>query len=291
MNVTSLCAVVITFCPPSAVIENLEKLRPQVGGLVVVDNGSPADLLVPLRAAAHRLRFTLVENDLNVGIAAALNSGVRWAQAHGYSCVLLFDQDSTVTGIFCRLMLAAYESHALRDKVAVVTPSQVEKSTGRRRGQSWAKDGGPLVAITSGSLMPVAIFDQCGWFQEELVIDCVDHEFCLRARSLGFTLAECREAVLMVAVGSGSIHQAFGLTISARNYSAPRRYYLTRNRLVMVLRFWRQHPGWCCRALQDIAQDGIKILLVEEQRWSKTWNTARGIADALCGRMGKVVEL
>jgi hypothetical protein len=30
---------------------------------------------------------------------------------------------------------------------------------------------------------------------------------------------------------------------------------------------------------------------VEEERWSKMRHTGRGIFDALCGRMGKVVEL
>jgi rhamnosyltransferase len=119
----------------------------------------------------------------------------------------------------------------------------------------------------------------------------VDHEYCLRARSHGYTLAECRQAVLLVAVGSTSCHQVFGLTVSARHYSANRRYYLTRNRLVMVHRFWKQQPAWCCRALQDIVQDAIKVALVEEERWSKMRNTARGICDAFCGRMGKVVEL
>jgi rhamnosyltransferase len=220
-----------------------------------------------------------------------LNTGVRWAKAHGFRYVALFDQDSAVTEGFMQAMVAEYDSHPQRDKVAIVTPSQVERSTRRPRGQWPTKDGSPLVAITSGSLMPLEIFDRCGWFQEELIIDCVDHEYCLRARSLGYTLAECRQAVLLVAVGSITNHQAFGLTISARHYSANRRYYMTRNRLVMVHRFWKEQPAWCFRTLQDIVQDAIKVALVEEERWSKMRHTGRGIYDALCGRMGKVVEL
>jgi rhamnosyltransferase len=291
MNTRGLCAVLITFRPQACVLDNLAKVRSQVDGLVVVDNGSATELLGPLHAAARQWDFTLIENGVNLGIAAALNTGVCWAKAQGFAYVLLFDQDSTVTDGFSEAMLAEYESHPERGRLAVVTPSQVERSTGLIRGQRWAKDGGPLVAITSGSLIPMEVFDQCGWFQEELVIDCVDHEFCLRARSQGYTLTECRRAVLEVAVGSTIRHRAFGLTISARHYSAMRRYYLTRNRLVMVQRFWKEQPAWCCRALQDIVQDAIKVVLVEEEPWNKTRNTARGIYDAFCGRMGKVVEL
>ncbi len=291
MNPRGLCAVIITFRPQASVLENVAKVRTQVDGLVVVDNGSAAELLSPLQAAARRWDFTVIENEVNMGIAAALNTGVRWAKAQGFAYVLLFDQDSTVADGFSAAMLAEFESHPQRDRLAVVTPSQVERSTGLMRVQRWAKDGGPLVAITSGSLIPMEVFDQCGWFQEELIIDCVDHEFCLRARSQGYTLTECRRAVLEVAVGSAVRHRAFGLIISARHYSARRRYYMTRNRLVMVLRFWSQEPAWCCRALQDIVQDAIKVVLVEEEPWNKTRHTARGIYDALRGRMGKVVEL
>jgi rhamnosyltransferase len=291
LNTRGLCAVIITFRPQASVVENVAKVRTQVDGLVVVDNGSAAELLSPLQAAARQWDFTVIENEVNLGIAAALNSGVRWAKAQGFAYVLLFDQDSTVADGFSTAMLAEFESHPQRDRLAVVTPSQVERSTGLMRVQRWAKDGGPLVAITSGSLIPMEVFDRCGWFQEELIIDCVDHEFCLRARSQGYTLTECRQAVLEVAVGSAVRHRAFGLIISARHYSARRRYYMTRNRLVMVLRFWKQEPGWCCRALKDILQDAIKVVLVEEEPWNKTRHTARGIYDAFCGRMGKVVEL
>jgi rhamnosyltransferase len=287
----STCAVVITFNPEAVVWDNLAKVRRQVEGLLVVDNGSSPESLVPFHALPAEPGFTLIENKVNLGIAAALNAGVRWAKANGFDYVALFDQDSTVTDGFIKAMLATYESHPRRDRLAIVTPTQVERSTGRTRGQECAKDGGPLVAITSGSLMPTAIFDQCGWFEEELIIDGVDHEYCFRARAQGYTLAQCRNALLLVAVGSVRFHEVLGLKIMAKHYSAKRRYYITRNRLVIVRRFWKEHPAWCYRALRDVVQDTIKVICFEEQPRTKLRNTARGIHDALFGRMGKVVEL
>jgi rhamnosyltransferase len=291
MNHAHVCGVVVTFCPPPSVAENLSLLLPQVGGLVVVDNGSVGTRLAWLRAAAQTMGFLLIENGTNLGIAAALNIGVRWARARGFSLVALFDQDSTVTQGFTTVMLAAFAAHPRQDKLAVVTPRQVERSTGGRRVHPLSEDGGPLVTITSGSLMPMTVFEQCGWFQEDLVIDCVDHEYCLRARSLGYTIVECPQATLLVSVGALRIHRAFGMTLHARHYSARRRYYLTRNRMVMVQRFWRKQPVWCCRMLQDVVRDAIKVALVEEHRWSKIKHTGQGLWDALLGRMGMVVEL
>lgn len=285
------CAVIITFRSQAAVLENIAKVRSQVGGLVVVDNGSSAEALSPFRRKARELGFTLIENGANLGIAAALNRGVQWAKEQGFGFVALFDQDSTVTDGFIKAMLEEYGTHPRRERVAIVTSAQVERSTGRERTHGCAKDGGPLVAITSGSLMPVKVFDQCGWFEEELIIDGVDHEYCLRARSLGYTLAQCRRATLLVAVGAGKCHRACGFEINATHHSAKRRYYMTRNRLVIVQRFWRKQPAWCYRAVRDIVQDTIKLIFLEQERREKLTNTARGIHDAMCGRMGKVIEL
>lgn len=291
INQSGTCAVIVTFRPHATVLDNVAKVLPQLGGVVIVDNGSSPELIAPLHAAAQEMGFTLIENGVNLGIAAALNAGVRWAKAQRFQYVALFDQDSTVTEGFIPAMLAEYEMHPQRNRVAIVTPSQVERNTGRTRGHQCAKDGGPLVAITSGSLMPIEMFDQCGWFEEELIIDCVDHEYCFRARSQGFTLAQCRRAVLMVAVGSTTCHRAFGMSIGARHYSAKRRYYITRNRLLMIRRFWKQQPAWSYRALRDIVQETIKAVLFENEPWNKLAYTARGVYDAVSGRMGRVVEL
>jgi rhamnosyltransferase len=291
MSQYSICAVVITFHPAAAVLQNLSKLRSQVDHLLVVDNGSSSETLAPFRALAKEGVITLIENRANLGIAAALNVGVRWAKSYGFEYVALFDQDSTVTEEFIAAMLAEYTAHPRREWVALVTPTQLDRNTGLVRWHACAKDGGPLVAITSGSLMPMSIFDRCGWFEEQLIIDGVDHEYCFRARSQGYTLAECRNALLIVAVGSIRSHQILGLTIMAKHYSAKRRYYITRNRLVLVGRFWKQQPAWCYRALRDVVHDAVKVAFCEEQRSSKLAHTARGIMDGLSGRMGKIVDL
>src|ERR1700677_4204944 len=127
MDTLGVCAVIITFRPDAAVLENLAPVRPQVGGLVVVDNGSSSEVLAPFHAAAASLDFALIENGRNLGIAAALNEGVRWAWSQGFEYVALFDQDSTVTEGFIQAMLAEYESHPERDRVGIVTPVQVER--------------------------------------------------------------------------------------------------------------------------------------------------------------------
>src|SRR5260370_31959342 len=93
MTAQSVCAVIVTFHPSANMFENLRHVFAQVQGLVVVDNGSSSAELDPLRRESLRLGFHLIENRENLGIAEALNQGVRWAKSNGYSCVIIFDQD------------------------------------------------------------------------------------------------------------------------------------------------------------------------------------------------------
>lgn len=287
-----VCAVVISFRPQAVVPANLAKARPQVQGLVVVDNGSPAEALAPVAAVARELDCQLIENGANLGIAAALNIGVRWARSQGFRFVALFDQDSTLSDGFIASMLRAYETDPRRESIAVVTPKHLELETGAWDPPAFAEDGSPLTAITSGSLMPVGIFDRCGWFEEDLIIDRVDDEYCLRARSMGYRIVLCEDAFLHHSVGTPRMHSFLWLRqVKATHHGSRRYYYLTRNRIVMVKRYWRRHPRWCYLTARSVARDLIVNFVVEDHKWSKLAATLRGIVDGLRGRMGMVVEL
>src|SRR5271168_2438123 len=109
MDDNGVCAVIVTFRPPPVVLGNLAKAREQVEALVVVDNGSSLEALAPIQHAGRDLDFELIQNGANIGVAAALNVGVRWARSRGYRWVALFDQDSTLSDGFISSMLREYE--------------------------------------------------------------------------------------------------------------------------------------------------------------------------------------
>ena len=83
MTERKVCGIVVTFHPRPEDLENIAKLRPQVQGLAVVDNGSSEEKRNLLRIASRECDFTLIENGGRGGIATALNIGVKWAQVGG----------------------------------------------------------------------------------------------------------------------------------------------------------------------------------------------------------------
>ncbi len=125
MIANGVCAVIVTFRPSPVVAANIARIRCQVQGLVVVDNASPSEALAPILAASRELDCELIRNGANLGIAAALNIGVKWAKSQGHSFVALFDQDSGITEGFMTSMLQEYESNPLRETIAIVTPKHL----------------------------------------------------------------------------------------------------------------------------------------------------------------------
>ena len=288
----SVCAVIVTFRPAIEDLGNLAKVRLQAESLVVVDNGSPEEQLHLLRAASHELDFALIENGQNLGIAAALNIGVKWAQANGFGWVALFDQDSAVTDGFIAQMLADFEHFARQRNILLLVPRYKDPGSGVERVCPMDEDGGPFVTITSGSLLPISAFEKCGYFKEELFIYTVDDEYSLRLRSHGYSIALSPHAVLLHTSGIPSYYRIFGRQLfQTTNYRPGVRYYISRNRVWMALMYGARYPRWVRGAFRSSLIDLCKLAIAEDFRWAKVKMVFLGFRDGMLGRMGRTVTL
>ncbi len=285
--VQSVCSVIVTYHPSAEMLENVSAVLAQIQGLVIVDNGSNAEELDALRRAGRNLGFQLIENQENLGIAEGLNQGVRWAKSNGYPWVILFDQDSKITPGFIRQMFAAWESHPLRERVAAVHPKYVMPDTGVEPIVRRGKDGGPVTSMTSGALMPCWIFDRIGFFASEYFIDLVDCEYSLRIRSAGFLLADSREAVLLHCAGHPERVSFLGFSFGPSHHNAIRRYYISRNRVVVYRKYFCRFPRWTLLSMNEALRETLKCFLAEQNRLRKFRNFLLGTWDGFAGRMGK----
>jgi rhamnosyltransferase len=286
MTEKSVCAVIVTYHPNPAMIANLAVTFTQVNGMVVVDNGSNPESLGALRVASKDLGFHLIENQENLGIAEALNQGVRWAIANGYPWVILFDQDSKITDHFIDRLFESWNAHPERERIGAMHPKYLELHDGSEAYVWRAKDGGPVRHMTSGALMPAWIFTKIGGFAAEFFIDAVDTEFCFRLRAAGYLIADSRSAVLWHSAGTSRSVAVFGFVFRPSFHTALRRYYMARNQFVVCRRYFRMFPGWILRYSYECFRETTKCLIGEQDRVRKLRNIMLGIWDGLRGRMG-----
>ena len=284
-------AVVVTFHPGESEIRNLEAVRPQVQTLVVVDNGSPEQALIQLREASNRLAFELIENAANAGIAAALNTGVKWSIAHGQEWILLLDQDSTVTPGFIEHMLIDFNTVNNQRSILQMVPRYRDPITFEEEAIPLDADGGPFITRTSGSFFPITAFEKCGFFTEELFIYCVDDDFSLRLRSMGWSIGESKNAVLLHHAGRPTPVKLFGKVFTTRNYRPEVQYYWARNRVWVIRKYGFRYPHLILTSLRSLLGIPLKIALAEKKPWLKIRMFYWGILHGLLGRTGNTVTI
>lgn len=288
-------AVVSLYNPDSEVVDNVRTLLQQVDTVVAVDDGSPDDP-APLLARLESLGCTIVRLSRNSGIAAALNAGISAARQQNEqppAFVLTMDQDSLLEDGYVDKLLAAVEQATEAGiSVGMAMPGSIRGLIARRAGQvnGIALGGEP---IQSGLLIPVAVLDRLGDLLTDLFIDGVDTEFYLRCREAGYHAVIAESAGLNHSLGSMRPAVIFGLRLSIagrpvliRTAATHRYYYIFRNRILLVTRYWRHEPWWAVKGvLADYRHLMIVTVLVPE-RLGRLRAVISGVRDGRRGITG-----
>jgi rhamnosyltransferase len=277
----SVAGVVVLYRPGPEVLENVRSYASQVAFTYAVDNSETTD---PAFASELELlsHVAYVANKGNLGVAAALNVGARRAIADGYERLLTMDQDSVATPGMVDAMLACFSEPGV-GKVGLVSPFHVQVGGAPRAPRGRCVQ--VLTPMTSGSLLDLSAYGAVGPFLNELFIDQVDNEFCLRLRAAGYTVLEAGEATLHHRVGDVRFHR-FPAPMYSTNHSPVRRYYMTRNRFYVGRMYRDSFPEFRRFELRQVVKDVVKILLYESQKAEKLLMMAKGYRDYRRGRLG-----
>jgi rhamnosyltransferase len=245
-----IVAIIVSYQPDlGALSVLLTTLAMQVAQIVVVDNGSDTDVagwLVARRdVRVHSLRF-----GENRGVATAQNAGIAWARERGARYIALFDQDSEpALDMVERLVGAAETMEAQGYLVATVGPRHLDVQLGnpmlfiRVRGLRVERysctDPDEIIPVdylmSSGCLIPMATLDIVGGMTEDLFIDYVDIEWCMRAKHRGYQSFGACGAIMQHRIGDAP------LSFCGRKFplhSPLRHYYLFRNAVWMYRQKW-----------------------------------------------------
>ncbi len=281
-------AVVVSYKPSLELLQNVTLLIGQVDHVVVVDNTQDSDVFPALMNLERLQGCTVIRNNKNLGIAAALNIGFYEAMRLGFPWVLTFDQDSQISEGYVEAMFSGISAAKNRSRIGILFPRYLDKKLRIEIPMNRNAKGEAVGCWTSGSMIESAVFKSVGLFEEQLFIDFVDYEYCMRMRLMGFELIECPKAILLHSLGRITLHRLLG-TIT--NHNPKRRYYITRNRLVLIRRYFRMDREWSITELKDLIMDSLRVLLAEDRKLAKAGYMLRALYDGALNRLGQRVVM
>ena len=287
----SVGAVVVVYYPDMPRLRQLvQRLASLVGCVVLVNNG--ADVLATTDFSpfgdgpAQGTQLNVLNCGRNLGVAAALNQGVRCLEEWGCTLAWSFDQDSLPAADALAVLMNAWQCASLVALAPAVheeardqpLPFLVLGEAGLACAQIVSGAQEVAAAITSGLLFRIDAWQAVGGALEPLFIDHVDTEWCCRVRAAGWRILAVPAARISHQLGQpGPRFARLGHRVVLR--PAMRTYYMLRNGWLLG-RMAYAPPGWRRYQMRQAVKIIIVALLHGPQRWSQLRAILRAVRDA-----------
>ncbi len=288
-----VAAIIVSYNPDNNLLDSVNLLINQVEKIIIVDNGSKDKNKkdINLIKDIDKQKINIVFNEENLGIATALNIGVKQALKDGYDWILTMDQDSKASSNMIEKMLEVYNNidKNERDNILSIFPNFVDERVQSIEENSNMSSYEYVDAdITSGNLLKAEVFDKVGFFDDSLFIDLVDTDFCMRLNEKNIKMIKVRDAILYHSLGESQSVKSGFLKFNTSNHSALRRYYMTRNRFYTWEKYKDLNSFTLNRDKKLFKKEFVKIILGEKDKVNKIRMVFKGYKDYKKGIRGKL---
>lgn len=276
-------AGIVLFNPDIRILEkSLTNLsdHDMIEQILLVDNCS--DNITEIRELSSSFRkVLLVENPTNLGIASALNQICHISfYEYNNGWVLTLDDDSIITeNLIDRYLLV---SQHCPSNISMITCRINDRNVGDVRENNGFETEDIDYCITSGSMIKLDVWSKLGGFDDQLFIDGVDYDYCIRLKKDGYSILRLNDVSISHQIGNSKRIKFLGHNLLVLNHSENRLYYIARNYSYLGKKH-NQKTKWLGNVLKRI----LLVLLFEKDKRTKMSSMLKGIKDARKGLMGK----
>jgi rhamnosyltransferase len=226
-----IISIIVLYKPDKNIFNRLKQLAKSSNKVIVILNQT--DLFGSITLNIENTELVILGE--NIGLAKALNVGIKKAM-NNQSCeyVALFDQDSFLDDANSISNITAIFEEYINDKIGIIGHSNKDvKLKFEKKNLNFDIEEVEDV-ITSGSVIPCHVLKNVGLMDENLFIDYIDYEWCLRAKSFGYKIYKSNKNILSHNLGDKFI-KIFGLRKPIHT-NPIRKYYIIRNTLILLNR-------------------------------------------------------
>lgn len=277
---------VILYNPDNSILDNINSYIEFLDILYIVDNSEEKDNEILNKVISLSNKCKYIDNKGNKGISYALNIAANLAMLDNADWLLTMDQDSRFEDKSLSVLIDYICNNNTND-IGIISPYHLT----RDKLNSYIKKDeviSRLSVMTSGNLLNLNAYSIIGKFDEDFFIDFVDHEYCLRLNSKGYVVKVHLNSFLIHDLGDIQSKIIFGKKIIYTNHNKIRRYYITRNRLIVMKRYFTKYPKFCFKNIKNLISEWMKIIFFEKNKIEKQIAILMGIRDFILSKGGKI---
>tara|TARA_Y200000002_G_scaffold383265_1_gene404581 strand:- start:1050 stop:1940 length:891 start_codon:yes stop_codon:yes gene_type:complete len=238
INKDSISCVIVLYKPDlDYFFKNLANHKKNFKKIIIVNNDNSIDT-----QQFEDKNIYVINNKKNLGIAKALNQGILKSKKLGCAMVTLFDQDTSIDEYFLKNMADKIAEYKGKMKPGLFSPQYKNLVNGILSKNIYLESlrlirknsneiySYPYFTITSGTIIPVDVLDDVGLMKDELFMDYIDIDWCLRAKKKNYAIISINTVIIHHNLGQSSIN------IFGHNYiihSPVRMYYYFRNAILL----------------------------------------------------------
>lgn len=275
-NRNQICAGIVLYNPnEDRLAENINAILPQVSWLILVDNGSN-NIESILKEWNNKSKIKFIINIKNEGIAKALNQMCETASEANFKWILTLDQDSVCPSN----LIHKFMQYTEYNKIGIVCPRFELNINGHSLKKVTTNFEYVDYCITSASLTNLEAWNKSGKFDEWMFIDCVDYDFCLKLTSHGYKILRLNDVVINHEVGKLQVMELpFGKKIILHNHNPMRNYYISRNTVYILKKYWKNKSVY--RWIPRLIYWQTCKLIFERNKIKNLTQFLKGIKDGL----------
>ena len=254
-----LGSVTVWYNPEPGFIQHIHSYSNYSKLLIVVDNSAISNRNLFDKIEAENKIY--IWHGENMGIAKALNLGIATLIAQGYKFALTLDQDSLFEQSEIEKLLVAAEKHGWENTGILSPIHQQQKSELVYNIHEYT----PVTCVmTSGNILNLTIAEKVGLFNEQLFIDHVDNEYCLRLNKSGYKVLTAN-AFLIHELGTYKDIYFLGKRIGGFiSHSPERLYYFVRNSMYILDNYFFIDKRYSLMEVSSLMKRFVKLFFEGE---------------------------
>lgn len=223
-------AVVVVYNPDISVTDNIKTYAKDMEIVYVHDNSEIKNEVFEseVKKISNVIYYFAGENQ---GLCVPFNKFYKMAVKKGIDWMVTFDQDSAASEGMAGKMRAFAESAECKNTIGIISPTVNELDNIDIKQDSLYTYYD--LVIQSGAMHRISMMEQVGSYDEDLFIDMVDWDYCVRCRAKGYHVVKINNAVLLHNKSDGNVNKNFigGKMLYSGKFSQARYYYIYRNAL------------------------------------------------------------